>query len=159
MSFSQYVHPFLNLVAMARRDIPASRIGQRAILLVLLLAMQGCDVAQERVYILTETSQEDLSLDSRPSQAILIEALQQFAAIDDTRCRQHIKRWDEWSCNGPNGTRITFLKDRGKDRYVAEFTLVIGRNRAAKDFREYVDKIVRFMNTRFGDAVLYVAQQ
>ncbi len=143
---------------MARRDIPGSRIGQRAILLVLLMAMQGCDVAQERVYILTETHLEDLSFSTRPGQTTLIDALQQFSETHDTRCRQHVKRWDEWYCTGPNGTRVTFLKDPGKDRYVAEFTLVIGPNRPMHEFQEYVDEFVSFMNARFGDAVLFVAQ-
>ena len=127
-------------------------------MLFLFIAIQGCDVAQERVYILTETQQEDLSFDTRPSQTTLIDTLQQFAETHDTRCRQHIKRWDEWYCTGPNGTRLTFLKDRGKDRYVAEFTMVIDPQRPAQEFHDYVDEFVSFMNSRFGDAVLYVAQ-
>lgn len=143
---------------MAIRDYLVSRIGRGVFVLVLFMAMQGCDVAQERVYILTETPQEDLTFDTRPGQAILIEALQQFAATHDTRCRQHIKRWDEWNCNGPKGTRVTFLKDPGKDRYVAEFTLVIGPNRPMNEFQDFVEEFVSFMNSRFGDAVLFVAQ-
>lgn len=120
--------------------------------------MQGCDVDQERVYILTETSREDLTFSTRPSQATLIEALQQFAATHDTRCRQHIKRWDNWYCTGPEGTRLTFLKNPCKDRYVVEFTLVIGPTRPVNEFQDYVNEFVSFMEVRFGNAVLFVAQ-
>lgn len=144
---------------MASKKIPGSQVGQRTIVLLLLIVLQGCDIAQERVYILTDTFRDIPSFDIRPGQARLIDALQQFAVISDTRCRQHIKRWDEWYCTGPHGTRLTFLIDRGKDRYVAEFTLVIGPQRPSKEFHKYVDEFVNFMNTRFGDAVLYVAQE
>jgi hypothetical protein len=89
---------------MAIRDILGPRIKRGTIVLLLFIAMQGCDIAQERVYIQTETSRDNLSFDTRPSQTTLIDTLQQFAETHDTRCRQHIKRWEEWYCTGPNGT-------------------------------------------------------
>jgi len=46
-------------------------------------------------------------------------------------------------------------KDRGKNRYVAEFTLVILQDDYADDYREYVDRFVGYVNARFGDAVVY----
>ena len=128
------------------------------IALFLLIAIQGCDIAQERVYILTESTRQDVLFDTKPNQATLVEALQLFAKTHSTRCRQHVKRWDEWSCNGPNGTRITFQKDRRKNRFVAEFTLVIRSDNSANEFHEYVEEFCEYMEARFDNAVLHIAR-
>jgi len=92
---------------------------------------------------------------SRPAQADLIESMQDFAELHGSRCRQHVKRWDEWSCAGPHGMRITLQKERGKNRFLAEFTLVILEDGYADDYREYVDQFVGYMDAKFGDAVVY----
>lgn len=143
---------------MISENILVSQIGRRTILLFLLVTLQGCDIAQESVYILTETNQQDLLFSTRPSQASLFEALQLIAATHDTQCRQHIKRWDEWNCNGPMGTRVKLQKEPGKDRYVVVFTLVIGPIRPGNEFQDYVNEFINFMEVRFGNAVLFVAQ-
>ncbi len=128
------------------------------LLLIPFFAFQGCDVAQDRVYIYTNSSQSGIAFNTNPTQAALIKALQKFAESHDTRCRQHVKRWDEWSCDGPGGIRITFEPDRGKDRYIGEFTLVTGSSHSAAELRHFVGQFAGFMDAQFGDAVLYVAE-
>ena len=51
--------------------------------------------------------------------------------------------------------RITLEPDRGKNRFVAEFTLIIRSDEYASDFREYVDEFVNYMDMRFGGAVVH----
>jgi hypothetical protein len=125
----------------------------------LTLVLLGCEVAQERVYIYTQPIANESLFNSGPTQADLIEALQEFAKAHGFRCRQHVKRWDEWSCVGPHGMRITFEPDRGKHRFVAEFTLVIRSEEYASDYREFVDQFVDDMHIRFAGSVIDAAQR
>lgn len=129
---------------------------KRALLLMaalpVVLTLHGCEIAQERVHI---TIEDTALANAIPNQDALIEALQQFAESHDTRCRPHIKRVEEWSCQGPNRMHITFKEDLGKDRFVAEFTLVIYPEGTADEFHEYVNEFVGYMSTRFGEAVKY----
>ena len=125
----------------------------------LMLALQGCEVAQDRVYILTEPTADTAALSLGPTQANLIDALQDFSEDHDFQCRQHVKRWDEWSCAGPHSMRITFEPDRGKNRFVAEFTLVILSDDYPNDFRKFVNEFVEYMNTKFAGAVIHAAER
>ena len=122
---------------------------------ILMLLICGCEVAQESVFLNTEPINSDTKASSTPTQTELVEALQNFAEVNDFQCRQNVKRWDEWTCAGPHAMRITFEPDRGKNRFVAEFTLVIRSDEYARDYRRFVDHFVEDMKSRFGDFVVH----
>lgn len=125
-------------------------------LLACLLVLIGCEIAQNRVVVLISPANLSSAPNSLPNQAELTAALQEFARQSGSRCRQHVKRWDEWSCNGTDGTRITLEPDRGKNRFVAEFTLVIRYEAQQMEFDTFVDEFATFIEDRFPGAVLYL---
>jgi hypothetical protein len=92
------------------------------------------------------------------SQIQLVEALQTFFSDRGMRCRQHVRWWDEWSCKGPHGMRATFQPDRGRDRYVAEFTLVLREVGHATDHLELIDEFSDYMRTEFSNALVHAAE-
>jgi len=113
------------------------------------LLTAGCEVARERVYLPVRSGSVSENLELAPTQRELTDALLAFASDRGFRCRQHVKRWDEYACNGPHDMRITFEPDRGKGRFVAEFTLVYRSTQEAADLDLTVDEFVRHMNARF----------
>ena len=113
------------------------------------LCIAGCDVTQERRYLKVRPASLSDSIQVAPTQSQLVGALLEFASDQGFRCRQHVKRWDEYSCNGPQDMRITFEPDWGRDQFVVEFTLVTTSEESRAGLRETVEEFEKHMNTRF----------
>lgn len=124
-------------------------------LLGLLVLLSGCEVAQNRVYILLLPGSASAANSALPNQGELTEALQEFIQRHGGRCRQHVKRWDEWACNGPIDIRVTFEPDRGKDRCIADFSLVARTAQEQEKFDAFVDEFANAMEAKFPGAILY----